>query len=166
MTDGGLDPRLDHSIFLALQLVGCPSVTLKAEQRACIKSVYEGKDVFLWLPTGFGKSLCYEVLPFVLGHKLERQDCLVIVVSPLVSLMTDQVQSLRRRSVRCAIMSSGGRVDKEYVATKEDLQKSSLLFCAPEAIDLGNWRDVIAKPEISARIVAIVVDEAHCLSKW
>ena len=55
-------------------------------------------------------------------------------------------------------MSSESRVDKEYVATKEDLQKSSLLFCAPEAIDLGNWRDVIAKPEISARIVAIVVD--------
>lgn len=106
------------------------------------------------------------MLPFVLGHKLDRQDCLVIVVSPLVSLMTDQVQSLRRRSVRCAIMSSGSRVDKEYVATNEDLQKSSLLFCAPEAIDLGNWRDVIAKPEISARIVAVVVDEAHCLSKW
>ena len=65
-------------------------------------------------------------------------------------------------------MSSGNRVDKEYVTTNEDLQKSSLLhvFCAPEAIDLGNWRDVIAKPEISARIVAVVVDEVHCLSKW
>ena len=85
---------MDRSISLALERVGCPSVTLKKEQRACIKSVYEGKDVFLWLPTGFGKSLCYEVLPFVLGDKLNRQDSLVIVVSPLVSLMIDQVQSL------------------------------------------------------------------------
>ena len=79
--------------------------------------------------------------------------------------MIDQVQSLRRRSVICAIMSSGSGVDKEYMATKEDLQKSCLLFCAPEAVDLGTWRDVIAKPEIS-RIVPLVVDEAHCLSKW
>ena len=51
------DDDLDHSISLALQQVGCPSVTLKAEQRSCIKSVCDGKDVFLWLPTGFGKSL-------------------------------------------------------------------------------------------------------------
>jgi superfamily II DNA helicase RecQ len=132
------DDDLDHSISLALQQVGCPSVTLKAEQRACIKSVYDGKDVFLWLPTGFGKSLCYEVLPFVLGRKLDRKNCLVIVVSPLVSLMNDQVQSLRRRSVECAILSYGTRVDKEYETSNEDLRKSSLLFCAPEAIDMGN----------------------------
>ena len=98
---------------------------------------------------GFGKSLCYEVLPFVLGHKLDKQDCSVIIVSPLVSLMTDQVQSLRCRS---DVPSCRLGVDKEYVATNEDLQKSSLLFCAPKAIDLGNWRDVVAKPEISARM--------------
>jgi ATP-dependent DNA helicase RecQ len=90
------DDDLDHSISLALQQVGCPSIT---EQRACIKSVYDGKDVFLWLPTGFGKFLCYEVLPFVLGRKLNRKYCLMIVVSPMVSLMTDQVQSLSQSSV-------------------------------------------------------------------
>ena len=49
MTDGG---DLDNLISLALQQVGCLSVTIKAEQRACLKSVYDGKDVFLWLPTG------------------------------------------------------------------------------------------------------------------
>ena len=70
---------MDRSISLALRRIGCPSVTLKKEQRVCLKSVYEGKDVFLWLPTGFGKSLSYEVLPFVLGDKLNRQDSLVIV---------------------------------------------------------------------------------------
>ena len=79
--------------------------------------------------------------------------------------MIDQVHSLRRRSVTCAIMSSGSRVDNEYMAM-EDLQKSRLLSCAPEAVDLGTLRDVIAKPEISLKIFALVVDEAHCLSKW
>ena len=160
------DSNLDHSIVVALKCVSCPSVSLKAEQRASIKSIYEGKDVFLWLPTGFGKSLCYKLLPFVFGDKLNRNDCLVIVISPLVSLMVDQVQSLRRRSVKCAIMSAGGRVDQEYQGTKDDLMTCSLLFCAPEAIDFsGKWRDVVARPNISERIVPIVVDESSLLIK-
>ena len=62
---------MDRSILYAL---GCASVTLKDEQTACVKAIYEGKDVFLWLPTGFGKSMCYEVLPFVFDDKLERRD--------------------------------------------------------------------------------------------
>lgn len=157
---------MEASIARALVHIGCSSISLKDEQKACIKSVYEGKDVFVWLPTGFGKSICYEVLPFVLGDKLGQTDSLVIVVSPLVSLMVDQVQNLRCRNVMSAIMSSGSKVDKEYIASDEDLKESRLLFCTPEAIDYGHWRDVIAEPTLSSRIVAIVVDEAHCLSKW
>ena len=123
----------------------------------------ERMHFFGYLPASVNP--CYEVLVFILDHKFDKQDCLVIVVSPLVSLMTDQVQSLRHRSVKCAILSCGSRVDKEYVASNDDLRKSSLLFCAPEAIDMRKWRD-IANPDISTRIVAIVVDKAHCLSKW
>ena len=79
--------------------------------------------------------------------------------------MIDQVQSLRRRSVKSAIISSGGKGDKEYLATSEDIKTSNILFCAPEAIDTEKWRDVIADPNVLSRIVAIIVDEAHCLSK-
>jgi len=65
---------MDRSILYALELLGCASVTLKDEQTACVKAINEGKDVFLWLPTGFGKSMCYEVLPFVFDDKLGRRD--------------------------------------------------------------------------------------------
>jgi len=65
---------MDRSILYALERLGCASVTLKDEQTACVKAIYEGEDVFLWLPTGFGKSMCYEVLPFVFDDKLERHD--------------------------------------------------------------------------------------------
>ena len=68
---------MDHSILYALEHLGCASVTLKDEQTACVKAIYEGKDIFLWLPTGFGKSMCYEVLPFVFDDKLRRRDSLV-----------------------------------------------------------------------------------------
>ena len=54
---------VDSALSYALQRLGCEAMMLKPQQRESVKSVYEGKDVFLWLPTGFGKSLCYAVLP-------------------------------------------------------------------------------------------------------
>ena len=70
---------MEHSIMYALERIGCLAIALKTEPRDCIKYLYEGKDVFLWLPTGFGKSLCYEVLPFVLDDKVGRHGSVVIV---------------------------------------------------------------------------------------
>jgi ATP-dependent DNA helicase RecQ len=161
----------DRSLSYALQRLECAAMTPKPEQIACVKSIYEGKDVFLWLPTGFGKSLCYEVLPFVFDMKLGRladsnTNSVVIVVSPLVSLMIDQVRSLKSRGVKAAIMSSASGAEKGLLATDEDLCNSSLLFCAPEAIVLGKWREALEKPELSGRVVAVIIDEAHCVSKW
>ena len=162
-----MDMDVDRSISYALEKVGCSIVALKNEQMACIKYIYQRNDVFLWLPTGFGKSLCYEVLPFVFDDKLGRNDSAVIVVSPLISLMLDQVRSLRSRSVRAAIMSSGqSKIDKVFLATDNDMRECSLLFCTPEAIDTAKWKESIANSEFSTRVVAIVVDEAHCVSKW
>ena len=69
---------------------------LKKEQLQTIRNLYNGKDVFLWLPTGFGKSICYEVLPLLFDYKSSRAgpgNSTVLVVSPLVSLMVDQVCS-------------------------------------------------------------------------
>ena len=84
-------------------------------------------------------------------------DSVVIVVSPLVSLMTDQTRSLRSRGVKAAIMSSMGGVEKDLLATADDLQKSSFLFCAPEAIVCGRWREALEKPELSDRVVAVAI---------
>ena len=57
--------EFDRAIQHALQRLGTPDIVPKPEQRETILSVYSGRDVFAWLPTGFGKSLCYEALPFV-----------------------------------------------------------------------------------------------------
>ena len=87
------------AVSYAVQKVGKAGSVLKPEQLQAVRHMYEGRDVFLWLPTGFGKSICYEVLPFVFDLKLESENSIVIVVSPLVSLMVDQVASLRSREV-------------------------------------------------------------------
>ena len=87
-------------------------------------------------------------LPFVFDGKLGRNDNVVIVVSPLVSLMLHQVWSLRCRSVRAAIMSFGQiKVGKEFLATDDDIHECSLLFCAPEAIDTSKWRETFARAD-------------------
>ena len=112
--------EFDHAVAYTLSRLGKSELKLKPEQRASIKHVYEGKDMFVWLPTGFGKSICCEALPFVYDFKattardhqgLEATASeltarsLVIVISPLISLMVDQVTSLRCRGVLAAIIS-------------------------------------------------------------
>lgn len=87
------------AVVYGLVRIGKPDITLKPQQLEAIRHMYEGKDVLLWLPTGFGKSVCYEVLPFVMDHKRgelgTRQSnySIVLVISPLVSLMIDQVSA-------------------------------------------------------------------------
>jgi superfamily II DNA helicase RecQ len=63
-------------------------------------------------------------------------------------------------------MSSGSGVEKEFIATDDDLVSNSHLFCAPEPLVAGRRRDAIENLEVLTRVVTIVVDEAHCVSKW
>ena len=118
---------------------------------------------------------CYECLPFLFDYKLgrTRAPCsrsTVLVVSPLVSLMTDQVSSLRGRGVSAAILSSHELSDKSFLATDRALQTPgmfSLLFASPEAvIGATKWREKLLEFPLSERIVAVAVDEVHCVSKW
>jgi superfamily II DNA helicase RecQ len=121
-------------------------LVLKPEQLAALEFIFQGKDVFVWFPTGFG--VCYQALPFMFDHKLGRSTnrSVVLVVSPLVSLMVDQVNSLRSIGVGAAIMSigqAGGQQARELLVDERDVEegKLSLLFGAPEVI-VGSerWR--------------------------
>ena len=143
----------EQAIAYALQCLDCPSLQLKNEQKASLRAVYSGKDTLVWLPTGFGKTLCYTALPFLFDHKLGHlasdRVSLVVVVSPLISLMTDQVVNLRAKGVNAAIMSMGDRVQNDLLASERDLEKCSLLFCAPEALMGSRWREALQTPAIS-----------------
>ena len=132
---------------------------------------FDGEDVFLWLPTGFGKSLCYQLLPYLFDYKFGRvtagSPSLVVVVCPLISLMVDQVRKLRHRGVKAAILTSSSDLpDNTLIATGDDLERASYLFSAPEAILGSKWRTTLMQPCVRRRIVAIAIDEAHCVSKW
>ena len=147
---------------------------LKSGQEAAIRDVYDGSDVFVWLPTGYGKSICYQVLPYLFDSKLGRVDaspvdqCVVLVISPLISLIVDQVTALQLQGVGAAILSGNAGVNKKLMATVTDIQagKFKLMFSSPEAVTgPSKWKDLMLTSPLCHQIVALVVDEAHCVYK-
>ena len=169
------DSCLSASLSYALTCLKSGDIQLKDKQVEALKTLYDGMDVFLWLPTGYGKSICFQALPFLFDHKLNRaglppyRRSVCVIVSPLVSLMVDQVAKLQSVGVGCAILTGNSGVPRSSLASVEDVLTGaySLLFSAPEAIVCGNrWRDMLSEEPLHSRIVAIAVDEAHCVYKW
>ena len=159
------------SLLYALEKLQMSHIDLKPEQRSAMEAMLDRRDTFVWLPTGYGKSLCYQALPFMFDHRQgfvnTGTSCAALVISPLLALMVDQVTSLRLRSVKCSIVtSSSGGIDSDLLATEGSLVSDSLLFCTPEALVRSKWRNSIENTTVSKRIVALVIDEAHCVSKW
>ena len=142
---------------------------LRESQRKVIEAYVSGKDVFFRSPTGSGKSLCFEIAPFVfegiaLGvENAETQACIssvCLVVAPLVSLMKNQVDGLRRRGIKAAIVGP-----ESTAAELKDIRlgRFNLVFGSPEAL-LHSHRTVIR--ELKDSIKAVFIDESHCIAKW
>jgi ATP-dependent DNA helicase RecQ len=125
-------------------------------QEAAVQAVLDGRDSLVVLPTGGGKSLCYQV-PAV---HLER---LAVVVSPLIALMKDQVDALRQAGVRAAALNSS-QSPAERAAVERDLGASRLhlLYVAPERLLAPGFADRLRR----AAPAFFAVDEAHCISQW
>ncbi len=87
--------EFDSAVAYALEHVGCPALQLNPEQTVSTRDPYDRKDVFVWLPTGFGRSVCYTTLLFVFNYNIGCVDSgihiVVLVVKPLIVLMIDQV---------------------------------------------------------------------------
>ena len=166
--------NFDDGVCYALSKLGLSDLKLKNEQKEAIYEVYGGKDVFVCLPTGFGKSVCFQILPFLFDHKRGLvggvKRCCAIIVSPLIALMVDQVKNLRKNGVQAVIISCGSRessvVEKEFLATDSSLMSASHIFSSPEALAHTKWREALENPLMFSRVCAVVVDEAHCVSKW
>ncbi len=123
-------------------------------QRKTILSALRGRDCLAVLPTGGGKSLCFQVPALVLPG-------LTLVVSPLISLMQDQVGALQRRGVAAAYLSSAQKPEAQR-AVHEEIRggRLKLLYVAPERV-----RRLVADfPRLNVSFLA--VDEAHCISEW
>ena len=120
-----------EAVAYALSCVGLEDFRLKPKQEEALIHLYDGQDVFAWFPTGYGKSLCYQLLPFMFDFKLKRtgpprvERSVVLVLSPLVSLMVDQVSGLQKRGVSAAILSGNKGIQ---IASSRKIAIVCLLF--------------------------------------
>ena len=128
----------------------------RPNQERIVRAILEKRDVFAVMPTGGGKSLCYQ-LPAV----LLPGTCMVI--SPLISLMKDQVDGARANGIRAAFLNSSLLPEERDSVLHELLSNSlDLLYVAPERFTLDSFRGLLARVKISMA----VIDEAHCISEW
>ena len=126
-------------------------------QEDIILSVLEGRDTLALLPTGGGKSICFQVPALVKGG-------LCIVISPLIALMKDQVEHLRARHIKAAAIYSGMRMS-EIQATIDNVlldPEYRFLYVSPERLQTENFKVNFERMPVSM----IAVDEAHCISQW
>ena len=125
-------------------------------QEDIIASILEGKDTLALLPTGGGKSITFQVPALVL-------DGLCLVVSPLIALMKDQVQNLRKQDIKAGAIYSGMTKDEiESVYNNCIREKFKFLYVSPERLETDAFKQLLGSLNVSI----LCVDEAHCISQW
>jgi ATP-dependent DNA helicase RecQ len=151
----GQPPPLERTPLGVLRTV-FGFATFRGQQQAIIEHVIAGGDAVVLMPTGGGKSLCYQ-LPALLRPGLG------VVVSPLIALMKDQVDALRQAGVRAAALNS--RLPQGEAAAVERAVRAGaidLLYVAPERLLTARCLEMLAR----CRLALFAVDEAHCISRW
>jgi DNA topoisomerase-3 len=142
---------LDHLLRAAFRLS-----SFRPYQEAVCKAVLAGKDVLLVMPTGAGKSLCYQLPGLARGGT-------TLVVSPLIALMEDQVAKLRELGLKAERIHSGrDRAASRQACVDYLAGRLDYLFIAPERLAVPNFPEMLAK----RKPVLIAIDEAHCISQW
>ena len=159
-----------------------PSLNLKPLQMKCFEYILKGKDVIGVLPTGFGKSLLFHLLPHFIPVTQGHSN---IVVCPLNSIIEDQLEVLKARRVTADVVQlvvnkepakklfgneheSSEREDVGSTKIPQDVvsRNTSIVFDHPEALLSTEGRQLIGSKTFQENVVACVVDEAHCVELW
>src|ERR671912_1869502 len=125
-------------------------------QEDIINAVLDGKDVLALLPTGGGKSICFQVPAL-------QKEGICLVISPLIALMKDQVENLRKRGINALSIYSG----MSFIEVRKTLQNAAFgnykfLYVSPERLETNLFLEFLPLMKVSL----VAIDEAHCISQW
>ena len=162
------DAKIELALQVAVTRLGFAEV--KEKQKEAVVAFVSGKDVFVSLPTGYGKSLCYMCLPFLFDALSLKTDealgvgAIIVVVTPLIAIMKEQSAMLTGKGVPAVHVVSS--VDESVeVALLEG--RFRVIFISPEQLlRKKRWRDMLRSEMYQKHLAAFVVDEAHCVKKW
>ncbi|HSH86912.1 MAG TPA: DNA helicase RecQ, partial [Methylophilus sp.] len=130
------------------------------QQQAIVDHVISGQDALVLMPTGGGKSLCYQIPALA-------RDGLAIVVSPLIALMQDQVEALQQLGVNAAFLNSSLSAEDNARITREVISgEIKLLYVAPERLMVGSFLSLLDEVQQHTGLALFAIDEAHCVSQW
>jgi ATP-dependent DNA helicase RecQ len=128
----------------------------RGSQEAVIDHLCQGADALVIMPTGAGKSLCYQIPSLI-------RDGIGVVISPLIALMEDQVQGLERYGVRAAFLNSTQTPTEQLQVQLKAMERNlDLLYVAPERANSPSFREFLS----AVKVALFAVDEAHCVSQW
>ena len=127
-------------------------------QKEIIQNILNGKDTLGVMPTGGGKSICYQLPALIFPG-------ITVVVSPLISLMQDQVTSLEATGIHSVFLNSSLEW-KDYLKVTEEIRqhKVKIVYISPEGLSTGRIRELLSSE--SVKVSCITIDEAHCISEW
>jgi ATP-dependent DNA helicase RecQ len=150
------DAPLSAATAVLQDVFGFPA--FRPGQARAVEAALAGRDVRVVLPTGGGKSLCYQV-PAIVRHRWGEGP--TIVVSPLIALMDDQVRQLRERGVPAVVLHSSLTAEQARAARRE-AASAALVYCSPERLARKSQRGWFGR----MGACAVAVDEAHCIAEW
>ncbi|XP_069110005.1 ATP-dependent DNA helicase RecQ-like [Argopecten irradians] len=151
------------ALSAALQQRNIPFKLKNFQEKILEDIVVKKEDVLAVLPTGYGKTLIYSLIPTLNDLYENQADSIAIVISPLVALMEDQVVNIEASGIRCVYAS---KQQSQEINTELENGSIPIVMMSPEALFLGKWRHILSTEIYQTRVAAIVIDEAHCVEQW
>ena len=134
--------------------------SFRDQQQSIVEHVIAGKDALVLMPTGGGKSLCYQIPALA-------RDGLAIIVSPLIALMQDQVEALQQLGVQAAFLNSSLSTEDNARITSQALSgEIKILYVAPERLTVNSFLSLLDEVNAHVGLALFAIDEAHCVSQW
>ncbi len=132
----------------------------RGEQQAIVEHFCGGGDALVLMPTGGGKSLCYQIPALI-------RDGLAIIVSPLIALMQNQVEALQQLGIEAAFLNSSLSTEQNAQTTQRILAGNiKLLYVAPERLTVNSFLSLLDEVNTHLGLALFAIDEAHCVSQW